>query len=186
MKKLVVTMCAAVCGLAMQASTVSWSFSWATDASGNDLPDGSTAYLMAESIMTAAAADAALTAKTFDTSKALDSATTANNGNGAEVSQTSPTLTLTGDQTFYAVIVSGDNYGITQTVPKTMATIGPTIVGFQELSDDSGNSYMTWKPGGISGGSGGGGGGSGGVPEPTSGLFLLVGGAMLALRRKQK
>ena len=30
------------------------------------------------------------------------------------------------------------------------------------------------------------GGGSGGVPEPTSGLLLLVGGAMLALRRKQK
>ena len=29
-------------------------------------------------------------------------------------------------------------------------------------------------------------GGSGGVPEPTSGLLLLVGGAMLALRRKQK
>ena len=25
-----------------------------------------------------------------------------------------------------------------------------------------------------------------GVPEPTSGLLLLVGGAMLALRRKQK
>ena len=30
------------------------------------------------------------------------------------------------------------------------------------------------------------GGGSGDVPEPTSGLLLLVGGAMLALRRKQK
>ena len=33
---------------------------------------------------------------------------------------------------------------------------------------------------------GGGGGGQGGIPEPTSGLLLLVGGAMLALRRKQK
>ena len=28
--------------------------------------------------------------------------------------------------------------------------------------------------------------GQGGIPEPTSGLLLLVGGAMLALRRKQK
>ena len=27
---------------------------------------------------------------------------------------------------------------------------------------------------------------TGGVPEPTSGLLLLIGGAMLALRRKQK
>ena len=29
-------------------------------------------------------------------------------------------------------------------------------------------------------------GGSGDIPEPTSGLLLLIGGAMLALRRKQK
>ena len=30
------------------------------------------------------------------------------------------------------------------------------------------------------------GGGSGGIPEPTSGILLLVGAGMLALRRKQK
>ena len=30
------------------------------------------------------------------------------------------------------------------------------------------------------------GGGSTDVPEPTSGLLLLIGGAMVALRRKQK
>ena len=29
-------------------------------------------------------------------------------------------------------------------------------------------------------------GGSGDIPEPTSGLLLLVGGAMLALRRRQR
>ena len=33
---------------------------------------------------------------------------------------------------------------------------------------------------------GGGGGGGGDIPEPTSGLLLLVGAGMLALRRKQK
>ena len=38
----------------------------------------------------------------------------------------------------------------------------------------------------MTAGGGGGGGGQGGIPEPTSGLLLLVGGAMLALRRKQK
>ncbi len=180
MKKLIVVMCAAVFGFAVQASTVNWSFSWATDADGNDLPDGATAYLMNEATMTVADADAALTAKTFDTSKALDTATTSTaGGNGAEVSKVSPTLDLTGSQTFYAVIVSGDNYGITQTVPVTMKTIGDTGVAFAELSDESGVSSMTWKPGGVAGGS------SGDIPEPTSGLLLLVGGAMLALRRKQ-
>ena len=34
-------------------------------------------------------------------------------------------------------------------------------------------------------GGGGGGGGTGGIPEPTSGLLLALGGAMLALRRRR-
>ena len=130
--------------------------------------------------MTTDAADAALTAKTFDTSKAIGtSAVTFNDSDGAHGGAVT-TTDLTGSQTFYAVIVSGDNYGITQTVPVTMKTLGDTAVAFAELSDDSGVSSMTWKPGGVAGGS------SGGIPEPTSGLLLLVGGAMLALRRKQK
>ena len=185
MKKLIVAMCAAIVGLATQAASVNWSFSWATDADGNDLTTG-TAYLMNVATMSTSAAEAALTAKTFDVSKALaTSSITYNDSDGAHGGGTDP-VSLTGEQTFYAVIVSGDNYGITSPITKTMSTMGDTGVAFAELSDDSGNSYMTWKPGGISGGSGGGGGGSGGVPEPTSGLLLLVGGAMLALRRKQK
>lgn len=171
-------MCAAVFGFAVQAATVNWSFSWATDADGNDL-SGGTAYLMNVATMTVAAADTALTAKTFDTSKALDSGAIAIGGNGAELNQTA-TVDLTGDQSFYAVLVSGDNYGITDAVPVTMKTVGTTTVAFAELSDENGVSSLSWKPGGVSGGS------SGGVPEPTSGLLLLVGGAMLALRRKQK
>ena len=179
MKKLIVIMCAAVFGLATQAASVNWSFTWATDASGNDL-SGGTAYLMNVATMTTDAADAALTAKTFDTSKAIGtSAVTFNDSDGAHGGAVT-TTDLTGSQTFYAVIVSGDNYGITQTVPVTMKTLGDTAVAFAELSDDSGVSSMTWKPGGVAGGS------SGGIPEPTSGLLLLVGGAMLALRRKQK
>ena len=37
----------------------------------------------------------------------------------------------------------------------------------------------------VAKGGGGGGGGTGDIPEPTSGLLLLVGGAMLALRRRR-
>ena len=179
MKKLIVVMCAAVFGLATQAATISWSFSWATDANGNDL-SGGTAYLMNVATMTTAAADAALTAKTFDTSKAIaTSAITTDDSKGAHGGGTD-TADLSGNQTFYAVIVSGDNYGITQTVPVTMKTVGSTTVAFYELSDESGVSSLSWKPGGVAGGS------TPDVPEPTSGLLLLVGGAMLALRRKQK
>ena len=177
MKKLIGVACAAMIGLATQAATINWSFTWATDADGNDLTSG-TAYLMNVATMSTSAAEAALTAKTFDATKAVaTSAVTFNDSDGGHGGGVD-TSTLTGNQTFYAVIVSGDNYGITQTINKDVASVGSTVVGFQELSDDSGNSYMTWKPGGISGGSGG--------AEPTSGLLLLVGGAMLALRRKQK
>ena len=185
MKKLIVATCAAMIGLATQAATINWSFTWATDADGNDLTSG-TAYLMNVATMSTSAAEAALTAKTFDATKALDSVAITTDASDGAHGRNVATVDVSGDQTFYAVIVSGDNYGITSTINKSVATIGSTTVPFAELSDDSGNSYMTWKPGGISGGSGGGGGGSGGVPEPTSGLLLLVGGAMLALRRKQK
>ena len=166
-------------GLATQAASINWSFSWATDADGNNLTSGTT-YLMNVATMSTSDAEAALTAKTFDTTKALatsDIVTDAAKGaHGGGVD----TVGLTGEQTFYAVIVSGDNYGVTSPIVKDVATIGTTLVPFAELSDESGVSSLTWKPSGIAGG------GTGGVPEPTSGLLLLVGGTMLALRRKQK
>lgn len=182
MKKLIVLACAAIFGLAVQAATVDWSFSWATDADGNDLTSG-TAYLMNVATMSVEAAQAALTAKTFDATKALDTSNiTTDAAKGAHGGNTKA-IDLTGDQTFYAVIVSGDNYGITQTIPTTMKTVGTTTVGFMELSDDNGVSSMAWAPGGVAGG--GGGQGDNPAPEPTSGLLLLVGGALLGLRRKR-
>ena len=47
------------------------------------------------------------------------------------------------------------------------------------------NPPTTWSISGITKTAQSGGGGET-IPEPTSGLLLLVGGAMLALRRKQK
>ena len=185
MKKLIVAMCVAMIGLATQAATINWSFTWATDADGNDLTSG-TAYLMNVATMSTSAAEAALTAKTFDATKALASSSITTDASDGAHGGGVDNVSVTGNQTFYAVIVSGDNYGITSTISKEVATVGSTVIPFAELSDESGVSSLTWKPGGISGGSGGGGGGSGGAPEPTSGLLLLVGGAMLALRRKQK
>ena len=177
MKKLIVMMCAAAIGLAAQAASVSWSFSWATDASGNDLTSR-TAYLMNVATMTVADAQTQLTAKTFDATKALaTSSITYNDSDGAHGGGVN-TVDLTGSQSFYVVLVNGDNYGITSTINKTMSTLGNTVVGFQELSDDSGNSTLpvAWSPGGVSGG---------GAPEPTSGLLLLVGAGILGLRRKR-
>ena len=80
---------------------------------------------------------------------------------------------------FYYVIVSSDGKGYwtsassaeiytTATSPAESAVDGTALLS---------SNYTAWKTGG---------GGTEGAPEPTSGLLLLIGGAMLALRRKQK
>ncbi len=72
-----------------------------------------------------------------------------------------------GNYSFYSVVIneSTGKYLITSQVDITYGGTG-------DLSVDFGNQLesATWQP----------------VPEPTSGLLLLVGGALLALRRKQK
>ena len=187
MKKLIVAMCVVAFGLATQAASVAWAFSWATDADGNDVTSG-TAYLMNVATMTVGAAQTALTARTFDATKAIDSVAITKNDDEGGHGRNTATVDLSGDQTFYVVLVSGDNYGITGTKPVTMKSIGDTSVSFGELSDpDTGASTLpvAWSPGGIAGGGGGGGQGDNPAPEPTSGLLLLVGGALLSLRRKR-
>ena len=177
MKKMVIMACAALVGLAVNAASINWSFSWATDANGNDIAAGSTAYLVSVADYAQADAAAALDAGTFDTSKVVDTATVAvNDAMGANVDSMA-TSSLSGSQSFYAIIKTDDFYAMTDPVQTTIKAVGTTTVSFYELSDEDGTSFITWKPAG---------GGGGDVPEPTSGLLLLVGGAMLALRRKQK
>ena len=83
----------------------------------------------------------------------------------------------------YGVMVKDDQGGL----HKVAGTTTYTVSGYNGLDTWSGeaftfatSSYVADKASYPAGG------GSGGVPEPTSGLLLVVGGAMLALRRKQK
>ena len=81
-------------------------------------------------------------------------------------------------QDFYYVIVSSDGKGYWAS-GKQSAEIYTTATTHQ----DSNVAASTFKTGNYTAWSSGGG---GDVPEPTSGLLLLVGAGMLALRRKQK
>ena len=83
------------------------------------------------------------------------------------------------DATFYYVIVSSDGKGYWASPASTAeiyttatSPVGSEVDGTALLATN----YTAWKSGG----------GTTDAPEPTSGLLLLVGGAMLALRRKQK
>ena len=177
MKKIISVMCVVLAALTVNAASINWSFAWATDANGDDVAAGSAAYLVDAATYSVSAAAAALDAGTFDVSKVLDTASVKVNGsNGAYVNQL-VNASLSGSATFYAIIKTDDFYAMTDPITASIKSVGSTTVNFGELSDENGVSAMTWKTLG---------GGGGDVPEPTSGLLLLVGGAMLVLRRKQK
>ena len=71
----------------------------------------------------------------------------------------------------FAVLDAGQITGITDTTSGGSLKINVDWTGSEWLGDSG---YV----GTVSGG--------GGIPEPTSGLLLLIGGSLLALRRKQK
>ena len=83
----------------------------------------------------------------------------------------------------YYVIVNGDQFATTSPYNAT-AGVYDMSAGDSPVNATSqagtGRTYTSFSGGGSGGGEGG------GVPEPTSGLLLLVGAGMLALRRKQK
>ena len=201
MKKLI-TVCAAVAmGFAAQAASVDWVYSvTGADASDSSLYTGYSAYLYDKA--TWDAVDFAAMAMDDILSSAKDNSDFASKtvGMGSNRTRTWGTHTASGaagttrgiavnDKTAggdaftgYIVIFNADKSEyLTQEVAMTTRANGdggsdastskPTITSANVAAAD-------WKS--TSGGS------SGDVPEPTSGLLLLVGGAMLALRRKQK
>ncbi len=101
---------------------------------------------------------------------------TKNYGVAFEPSENVSTYAEGKDYTFYSVIVNADSSYYLKTGDITDSTASPTdaIVMTWDKNSISG---LTWTSTG---------GGTTDVPEPTSGLLLLVGGALLALRRKQK
>lgn len=79
---------------------------------------------------------------------------------------------LTGKQFFYEVVIADDGLSMAITTGTKSAASMTTAVTSSTLQWSS-SAFAIHTA-------------STGAPEPTSGLLLLVGGAMLALRRKQK
>ena len=175
MKKLVMLMVAAVLACAAEAASVNWGASGLTDFKGG------TFYLFDSSKQSDVLA--ALGAVDDTTASAL-----------ANMAITSGTVTTKGKATANNTDVGN--------VTSVMALVfeGSTIadgVAYKYIVDDISSMVYTppaSAPGSLASnlatagtsGTMSAAGGGGDVPEPTSGLLLLVGGAMLALRRKQK
>ena len=194
MKKLMVAVAAAMLGIAVNAAAVTWSASEilingdAGEWTGTFAPSGWSVYVFDSSITGYAAMQTAMTAAATDTTSfeallATASASPVTTGdNGSFIANGSSTVT--GTLTGYAVILDAASLAQAQWAflveenSKAVGSVGTQLV----LSNTEGG----WDPGYI-GATGYGSAGNGwyAIPEPTSGLLLVVGGALLALRRRR-
>ena len=185
MKKLLVFAACVMLAAVTQAATVGWSLAGAS----NYANDAYQIFVIGQKGVSSIATITALLDAGSDTSSYAFGSGTINSAGAANVSATAagqPTLDAGTYTAFYVVFDSASpasgsaNYavvsgatGLTKTVAATAATVSFTGGNQSSILNNPDN----WKSFGPS---------SGGVPEPTSGLLLLVGAGMLALRRKRK
>ena len=187
MKKLLVFAACAMLAVVTQAATVGWGLAGASSYAN----DKYQFFVIGQKGVTSIATITALLDAGSDTSSyAFGSGAIAANGaaNASATAAGAPTLDAGTYTAFFVVFdsatpVSGSaNYavvsgatGLTKTIGASTATASFSAGNASAILGNADN----WKSYGT-------GGGGGDVPEPTSGLLLLVGAGMLALRRKQK
>ena len=184
MKKLMIAFAVAVVGLAVNAATVSWQAQcgWVSPDDNAALA-GATFYLFDANAYALAAFTSDISTAGADVfSKALGNGTVSTDG---EVSFYGSGLTYANDGTTdwakaYGVLVvemGGKDYyymvGEADPVEVTSAILAGGMAGFMfrdQVTGEVGGS--SWAPVGA-------------IPEPTSGMLLLLGVAGLALRRRR-
>ena len=188
MKKLIVMAGVVVGVLASEAAAIAWNSGTIYGQDGNKVgKDQITAILLestsstAFSTLTGEALFAAYEAGTINT---LVSGATVKTGASTALGAanlTTGTAYDSGTDVYAALLYVEDSTGY-YIANFANATAASTKVTIADLTKYEGGS-LGGTPNGpeITGWSGG-----GAIPEPTSGLLLLLGGAMLALRRKQK
>ena len=179
----------AMATIAVNAASYSWSATegrlfngTGNGGSANYITSGS-AYLVFASDLTQAAlvsafaSDASAAASTVAT-KAVS---TGSIGSDARISATGFTYDTTADQTAYFVVFNGDNMYVSGTADAGYMAVGTSYIAFESQSTPS-KALPSDAAAGF---------GSAGwyqasaVPEPTSGLLMLLGMAGLALRRRR-
>ena len=196
MKKLVVIACAALAVVSAKAASVDWQYEINGAAGGAaDEFAGYTVYLVDKAYYDGLGTEVTKDAIT-GSGNSVNSGTVTQTGKSGKGANTKYVFSAKGTYTddslatgtsydYYLVLVNGDNY-YSQAYSYT-ARDGAASVDMDSIATSVAPATIAagMTPFSTGGGSGGGGEG-GGVPEPTSGLLLLVGGAVLALRRKQK
>lgn len=180
MKKLIIIAAVVCAAFASHAAA----YTWKTATTGKVYEAGTTttysgmAYIFADAGATARAlVFAALVNGTDITALgALDSSTISS---GAIAAKSAQPFEYSGDITAYFAIVNGDNFYIGPTASAAAQDVGSATLSFSAAA----SSKMSAMDG--SAGYQGAGWYTQSVPEPTSGLLMLLGMAGLALRRRR-
>ena len=187
MRKVMLFAACAMLAAVTQAAQVGWTLAGAS-AFANDAYQF---FVIGQNGATSIATiTALLDAGTSVDSYAFGSGTVAASGSASVVATASGKTLDAGTYTGFFVVfdsaspASGSaNYAVVSGASTLTKTIGTTTATAAFSSGNASsilNNDANWKSFGPAGG------GTDPIPEPTSGLLLLVGGAMLALRRKQK
>jgi len=182
MKKLIMMCVVVAAAISANAATFSWGGAICAEDGATALSGGETAYLL-------------FSDTAFGTINSFNSSTMTTDAGGTMVKSHTITSGEAGNYAFsekydnsdytqmngyYAMILvnGSDMYYSTFQVTEFTSATTPTQ-DYKLNADWSGTDFLgdPSRKGTVTGG---------GIPEPTSGLLLLIGGAMLALRRKQK
>ena len=194
MKKIIFALAAAVLAVGVQGAAIEWKTGVSIKAPNADGSIGTSnagagtlsmyVWLVDQATYDAATADSILAGYSGQLSTATGSVTGKSGPAGATARTDGLAFSTTADTPYYALVLTQYTSGETEMFIANKAT---TMINTAGTKASVGNLAKNW------GGTGGPAitgwvkaGGGGDIPEPTSGLLLLVGGAMLALRRRQR
>ena len=194
MKKIIFVLAAAVLAVGVQGATISWKTGVSIKAPNADGSFGTSnagtgtlslyVWLVDQATYDAATADSILAGYSGQLGTATGSVTGRSGPAGASARTDGLAFSTTENTPYYALVLTQYTSGETEMFIANKATVAINTAG---TNASVGNLAKNWGGGtgpAIDGWVKAGGGGD--IPEPTSGLLLLVGGAMLALRRRQR
>ena len=195
MKKIMFVLASVALAIGVQAADIDWKMGTSIKAPNADGSIGTAnaaagtlsmyVWLVNEETYTAATADSIVSGYKGQTGSATASVTGKSGSTGGTATTSGLAFSTTEDTTYYGIVLTQYKSGDTEMWLANKAT---AVINSAGTKASVGNLSKNWGGGtgsAITSWSNGGGGGSD-VPEPTSGLLLLVGAGMLALRRKQK
>ena len=190
MKKVMLFLAAIALAVGVQGASIEWKMGSSVKAPGADGSIGTAnagagtlsmyVWLVDQATYNAATADSIIADYSGKLATADGSVTGKSGSLGGTAVTDGLSYSTTENTTYYGIVLTQYKSGETEMF---IANKAETIINTAGTKASVGNLSKNWGGGtgpAITSWS------SAGVPEPTSGLLLLVGGALLALRRKQK